>query len=962
MLDPRDGWTPIDSLVAARTIARGLLESVVADLAPEQFQPLLLARLERMETSTASALDMALVDLHADIIAGIAALRGQLKRALDRLPPGPAERGEIALYLAALIDWLDRDPWPRGRRFHGPLLTPTSIERKLRVNAASLSDEQSCDADELALQCHRLVLLGAPGSGKTWLAKRTARRCAERALDALAAGANLDETELPLYTTCSRLVSADGDIRHAAVSSALNQLGDLGGSRVNVALLKFFVERNSPTALVIDSLDEAHGGYERLRQADTLPWRIVLTTRESSWNHQLVIDPKNESHCLGELQPLRYPDDVELVIHSWFSSQPERGADLAAQIARRPGLQQIVTVPLILAFYCIVSGDGPLPEFRRDLYARVINRMLTGGWHGSNDSQPDTAACLHTLRGLAWSGAAAHPVSGIGVWPDDIETGPAKLCEAEKIALDHIAAPLGPRDVDTGTTVRRFIHRSVREHLVAEYVAGFSAAEAAEILLPHLWHDPDWEYAAPAAIAQHPQHDQLLRDLTCRAAKSDQIPPSLCVIDAGWEWRRLLARVAAESCETDWSPEIAQMIGQARVDLARSDHPGELSGSGTWETSNGRARQVLFERLEGGIDPRTATVAGALVQLSTTAEHKRQVREEYCKLLTGEAFSRAVRDLSDAVIRLAVTAEDKRQTRSALLNLVRVAPEWAITDLASVVAHLDPTPEDRRQVCEVLLEMLAAETHCETASFLIDAVVALIATPEDWQHAQEDLLGLLIGDADYWVTAGLADAVIELAKTSDDICRTRDVMLGLLARETDSGLAVILARGVAHLCPSIDHQRQVRDALLCLIADETDYETAEALIGEIIKLISTEEDTREVRDALLRLFVDSDSDVVVVGMASEMSRLAITTEEKDQALAVMLVSLIDSLPGGWIAEELTDGAVQLATTAEGRQLARMIFLRLLAGPVDDRMARALVRGAVKLAMTDKTNGKSASRF
>ena len=68
----------------------------------------------------------------------------------------------------------------------------------------------------------RLVILGGPGAGKTWLAKRTARRCAEEAIAALAAGSTLDEIELPLYTTCSRLFSAHGDIREAAVSALSN--------------------------------------------------------------------------------------------------------------------------------------------------------------------------------------------------------------------------------------------------------------------------------------------------------------------------------------------------------------------------------------------------------------------------------------------------------------------------------------------------------------------------------------------------------------------------------------------------------------------------------------------------------------------------------------------------------------------------------------------------------------------
>ena len=389
-------------------------------------------------------------------------------------------------------------------------------------------------------------------------------------MQVLAAGGTLEEVELPLYTTCSRLFGAGGDIREAVVSSALGQLADLGGSRISAALRVFFTERNAPTLLVIDSLDEAHGPSERLRQAGTLPWRIVLTSRPSSWRNQLTINDTDESHRVGELQPLDYPGDVEPFIERWFAGRPERGNDLAAQIARRPGLQQAATVPLILAFYCIVGGTGPLPDFRRDLYTRVLNRMLTGRWRDDDDRQPDADTCLQTLRAWAWDGAASnHPVSGVGTWTDDIPTKRVRLGEADADALDHVATPLGPPDVDTGTTLRRFIHRSIREHLVAEHVASLPVDQAVKVLLPHLWYDPDWEYAAPAALAMHPQHDQLLRDLICRAARSDQIPGDLSVIDAGWESRGLLARVAAESSEADWSPEVAGMIGQARVELAQ---------------------------------------------------------------------------------------------------------------------------------------------------------------------------------------------------------------------------------------------------------------------------------------------------------------------------------------------------------------------------------------------------------
>jgi hypothetical protein len=833
-LPPRDGRTAEDSHAAALTIARGLLEFAVADLEPDLFQQVLMARLRRMETDQASALDDAMFDLHDDLAAGFASVMDQFKLVLDRLPPGPARRGEIAVYLRTLIDWLDTDPWPRDPQFGGPVLTPAAIERKLRITTARGPErEQDLDADGLAQLCMRLVILGGPGSGKTWLAKRTARRCAEDALRVLAAGGTLDEVELPLYTTCSRLFGAGGDIREAAVSAALGQLADLGGSQINKALRGFFAERNAPTLLVIDSLDEAHGPSERLRQAGTLPWRIVLTSRPSTWRNQLTINDTDDSHRVGELQPLRYPGDVEPFIEHWFAGRPEWGNDLAAQIARRPDLQQAATVPLILAFYCIIGGTGPLPGFRRGLYTKVLNRMLTGRWRDDDDRQPDADTCLQTLRAWAWDGAASnHPVSGVGTWADDIPTKQVRLNEADADALDHVATPVGPPDVDTRKTPRRFIHRSIREHLVAEHVASLPVDQAIEVLLPHLWYDPDWEYAAPAALTMHPQHDQLVRDLICRAARSDQVPGDLSVIDAGWEFRELLARVASESGEANWSPEVAGMIGRARVDLARSARVDYLAGAAPWAASNRQVRDALLGLLARHTSIQAdAELAGA-VQLATTAEDKRQAREALLGLLAGEtqtfvaavlagllaewtdSYSDMTAVIPGGLAQLDPTAEDKRQAREVLLGLLAgdtnsYMAEW----LAGGLAQLDPTAEDRRQAREVLLGLLTGDTEVaamlgarrDVARQLVDRVVQLATTAEDKRQAREALLGLLTGDNE--VAAELVGGVVQLTTTAEGKRQAREALLGLLARGTNSYMAQQLAEHLAQLDPTVQDLR-----------------------------------------------------------------------------------------------------------------------------------------------------------
>jgi hypothetical protein len=181
-----------DSLAVGRAVAGGLLEFAVRDLEPEWFRQVLFARLDRMQADQASSLDQAMLSVHADLAAlfvlrdsaaadRYALVIGQLTRVLNRLPPGPADRGELEVYLATLISWLNTDPWPQDSQFAGPALTPAAIERKLRIAGDRGQGGEDLDADDLAKQSERLVVLGGPGSGKTWLARRTARLCAEAA-------------------------------------------------------------------------------------------------------------------------------------------------------------------------------------------------------------------------------------------------------------------------------------------------------------------------------------------------------------------------------------------------------------------------------------------------------------------------------------------------------------------------------------------------------------------------------------------------------------------------------------------------------------------------------------------------------------------------------------------------------------------------------------------------------------
>jgi NACHT domain-containing protein len=777
-----------DRQLAGRVIAKGLLEFAVSELEPELFQRVLMARISRLEARQAEKIDDVALRLQASLAAWSAyrestdehvtrRVLGQLGQVLDRLPPGPADRDEICVYLAALICWLNADPWPQDPRLAGPALTPADIEQNL-----SLRDGrgQERDAAEMAGQCTRLVVLGSPGSGKTWLAKRIARSCAEAALETLARGdTGVDDVELPLFTTCSLLSRAPGGIRRAVVSSALDQLGDLGGSRITDALNRFFTERNAATLLVIDSLDEARAPDERLRQLAMSPWRIVMTSRPGSWAQQLPLDPASPSHQVADVQPLRYPGDVEAFITKWFTADPARGQALTGQILSRPDLQQVVTVPLILTFCCIIGAEQELPVTRHEVYSRVLWQVLSGLWRGSDGLGVNPPACAAILREWAWQGATSDEITGIGTWADEVVTPRLRLPRPDRAALDHVAVPVGRPDLATGALLRRFIHRSLREHLTAEYVARMSPGDAAAELLNHLWYDSDWEYAGPAALVMHPQRDDVLRQLICRISGSGSSADDLTVIDGCWELRLFLARVAADSHESHWTPESAAIIGQARLDIADKG-PSRLMAAPGWPATNSQIRHELLAELERSTDSqRIHGLSGALRWWGATPDELASA----CRHVLNQmepAYASDVCVLAETLARLDAKPADLSRARQLVLDYLDVAEPMEGSWLAGALTELEAGPADLARARNRVLDLLESAGPW-TAGPVAELLPELGAGPADLARARNRVLDLL-ESADLWNAGDIVKALGELDAEPSELARARRRALDLMDR------------------------------------------------------------------------------------------------------------------------------------------------------------------------------------
>ena len=449
---------------------------------------------------------------------------------LDDLAAGliaPGTVAEVKAYLQARIrDW-DLSVWHPGTQ------AASALERRLRARTTGrCTDDQEMTTTEALADQRMLVVLGGPGSGKTWLARRYAREAARAALTGLENGADLNEIELPLFTTWNQWTKTTGDPRHSLVAASFaSGLGhtDLGESADIRRLQRTLTQPGRRVLAVVDSLDEAAdlaGQANQLHELTSLHgWRVVVTSRPAAWDVTFRGDPaRADGPRVAHLQDLVYPADVDAFVRAWFAADRGRGDALVEQIRARSDLARAAVIPLILTFYCLLTETPapvaqPLPARRRDLYGRLVQRLLLGRW-ATYGRPPDADYCKKLLTEWAWHAVRDRTTpTGLDDWADTFEQ-PTAPRDGERRAIDHVA-PTVTED-DEGVSTRRFIHRTVLEHFVAEHIASLDPDQAARILLPHLWFDPDWEVAAPAAAATHNrrQPGALLQQLLDQAVNS----------------------------------------------------------------------------------------------------------------------------------------------------------------------------------------------------------------------------------------------------------------------------------------------------------------------------------------------------------------------------------------------------------------------------------------------------------
>jgi hypothetical protein len=468
-----------------------------------------------------------------------------------------------------------------------------------------------------------------------------------------------------------------------------------------------------------------------------------------------------------------------------------------------------------------------------------------------------------------------------------------------------------------------------------------SAAEAASELLHHLWYDPDWEFAAPAALALHPRRDQVLMRIIRSVTNAGQSYRDVAAIDSCMEIRQFLAKVATESCETDWSPEAADLIGKAKRHIATSWRYGNFPEivARDWPTSNASILKSLL------------------------------------RILAQESSPKRRRELSAAIVRIAVTARERACARDSLVKLARETDLWQTKKLPGVIVRLAVTGQERVHTCEDLLELLASETDPWKARLFAEAVGMLAPAARDRERTMEVMLGLLDAETDAWAGQALAETIAGLNPSPEHRARARGSLLVLLEGETDPKKETSLRGAVAMLKPAPGSLRNEKRAIQTApIPSAVNSVRRNAEAGpeltagadnrkQIRTLMSSDNDRRRVRVTrltvvdenrkgrvglrvgLLKRMAEESSDYVAGSMARVVADLNPTCEELALVRKLLLDHITERRRGTYdaLSAELPETVMRLAATEDELGRSREVLLDTLSGEADPREASMLAR-------------------
>jgi hypothetical protein len=305
----------------------------------------------------------------------------------------------------------------------------------------------------------RLLLLGAPGSGKTTAAMAFAR-------DAVARRLHDPSSPLPVVLP---IAAWDADRRpeiNAWIAEVVPPLADRMGEILS----------SGQALLVLDGLDELGNRLRNPRPDDTDPDPRSLFLRIVPDRHQVLLTSRlaeyGEIRCKAPLNgavTLRQLDDDQIDAYLGPTSE------LRAVVDALPDLRDALRIPLLLSLFAVAFSKQDLPGItdlsvgavRDAIFELFIRRRYEHEARKPNSSLPFTLDQLYSYLGSMVARVQPY-LPGGGWW--DVPT---------LLTTDHIRERFGEENGDaltellvrlnllvpTDSTRLRFLHLLLRDHL-----------------------------------------------------------------------------------------------------------------------------------------------------------------------------------------------------------------------------------------------------------------------------------------------------------------------------------------------------------------------------------------------------------------------------------------------------------------------------------------------------------------